>query len=160
MFRDPTFWVLVAFVIFVGLLARPVGRMVSTALDKRAEEIRKQIEEAERLRDEAMELLAGYQRKHRDAAGEAEAIIAHAREEAVRLTEQGYARLEAALKRREQMATERIAQAEAQAVAEVRARAVDIAIEASRAIIQEKAKGKHADALLDQAIKELPEKLH
>ena len=158
--HDPTLWVLVAFVIFVGLLARPIGRMLSSSLDQRAEDIRKQIAEAEALRDEAMNLLGGYQRKQRDAAKEAEAIIAHAREETARITAQGRERLEAALKRREQLAADRIAQAEAQAIGEVRARAVDIAIEAARAVIQEKTRGKDADALVDSAIRELPEKLH
>lgn len=160
MFQDPTFWVLVAFVIFIGLLAKPVGRMIAGALDSRAEEIRKQIAEAEKLREEATALLAGYRKKQQNAAKEAEDIVARAREEATRATEQGFARLEAALKRREQMATDRIAQAESQAVSEVRARAVDIAIDATRAVLREKAKGRHADDLVERAIKELPEKLH
>ena len=111
----PTFWVMVAFFVFVGALARPISGAIAAALDKRADKIRADLEEAEKLREEAQNLLASYQRQQRDAVKEAEAIVEHAKEEAERLTQQGRERLKAALERREKQAMDRIAQAEAAA---------------------------------------------
>lgn len=157
--HDPTFWVLVAFVIFVAAFGRMIWRGIAGGLDKRADKIRADLDEAERLREEAQDLLASYQRKQRDAAKEADAIIAHAREEADRIAEQGKERIEASVKRREQMAIERIGRAEAQALADVRARAIDVAVEATRVYLADRMTGPHADKLLESAIKELPKKL-
>ena len=130
------------------------------ALDDRAEKIRNRIDEASRLAEEAQAMLATYERKQRDAAEEAEAILAGARREAERLAADAKEDLERALKRREAQAMERIAQAEKAAIAEVRARAVDVAIEATRRLLAERLTPKQADALIDAAIAELPKKLH
>jgi F-type H+-transporting ATPase subunit b len=159
-FGDPTFWVAVAFVIFIAILARPIAKAVPKALDERALKIKRDLDEAERLRIEAQDLLAEYQRKQRDAVREAGEIVAHARAEAARLTEDGRKRLEQSLKRREQLAVERIARAETAALAEVRAKAIDVAIEATRRLLAERAAGAKADTLIDAAIKDLPGKLH
>ena len=159
-YEDPTFWVMIAFVITVVAAFRPAYRMITTALDKRAETIAKQIEEATRLRDEAQELLASYQRKQRDAVKEAEQIVAAAEEEAKYLGERAAENLERTLKRREQGALDRIAQAEAKAVAEVQSLAVDVAVDATRRLLVEQVAGKKADDMVDAAIEELPEKLH
>ena len=158
--QDPTFWVLVAFVIFIAATARPISRLATAGLDKRADKIRSDLEEAEKLREEAQDLLAGYQRKQRDAIGETEAIIAHAREEAERLSQQGLEKLEAALERRRKLALERITQAEAQALDVVRAKTVDMALDATRDFLSHELKGKQADALIDAAIKDMSGKLH
>jgi len=157
---EPESWVLVAFVIFVAVMLRPIRRAALAALDKRAERIKSQIEEAERLRDEAQRLLAEHERKQRQALGEAEGILAHARAEAERHRERAAAELDAALKRREQQAMDRIAQAEAQAVAEVRGAAVDVAVAATRRLLRDKLDQAKQDELIGQAIKELPEKVH
>ena len=159
-YEDPTFWVMIAFVITVAAAARPAFRMITTALDKRAETISNQIEEATRLRDEAQEMLASYQRKQRDAVKEAEEIIANAQEEAQRVGARATENLEKAMQRREQLAEERIAQAEAKAVAEIQSLAVDIALDATRRLLAEQVTGDRADAMIDAAIKELPEKFH
>lgn len=158
--QDPTFWVLVAFVIFVGATARPISRLVTGGLDKRADKIRADLEEAENLREEAQDLLAGYQRKQRDAIEEAEAIVAHAGEEAERLAQQGAEKLEASLERRKNLALERIARAEAQAIDSVRAKTVDVALDATRDFLSHELKAKQADALIESAIKDLSGKLH
>lgn len=160
MFSDPTFWVLVAFVIFVALVWKPAGRMVGQMLDERSEKIRSDIEKAAKLREEAQALLAEYQKKQRDALKDAEAIITAARAEAEALSRQAGADLEASLKRREQLALQRIAQAEAQALTDVRAAAVDLAMQATRKILAEKLDAGRQDALIDSAIKELPAKLN
>lgn len=159
-YADPAFWVMVAFVVLAVLAGKKVVKIAQEGLDKRADEIRTRIEEATRLHEEARELLASYERKQRDAAKEADAIITQAREEAERMEKKAAAELEATIKRREAQAMDRIAQAEAQAAQEVRTLAVDLATRAAEKILRDKAVGAKADALIDAAIKELPGKLH
>jgi len=157
---DPTFWVAVAFVIFMAIIVwKAVGPMMR-ALDKRAERIRDELDEAQRLREDAQHLLAEYKRKLRDAEKEAEEMYAHAQEEAERLKRAGEAQLEAALTRREQQAKDRIAQAEQQAVAQVRALAADVAVAATRDLLVESVDKKTADALIDEAVKQIPDRMH
>lgn len=159
-YAQAEFWVAVAFVLVVGALSRPALRAITAALDVRADKIRGRLEEAQRLREEAQEMLATYQRRQRDALQEAEEILSHAKAEAARMREKAGTQLEESLKRREQQALERIAQAEAKATAEVRAMTVDIAIAATQNLIRENLTKKQAAALIEGAIKELPEKLH
>ncbi|MEQ8164741.1 MAG: F0F1 ATP synthase subunit B [Alphaproteobacteria bacterium] len=158
--HDSSFWVGVAFVITVGLLARKLLPVVGRALDARAETIRTQIDEATKLREEAQDLLANHQRKQRDAARDAEAILGHAAEEAQRIQSAAAKDLENALARRRQQALEKIAKAEADAVAAVKTAAVTIAIQAAEKLIREKMKGDSAEALIDRAIEDLPARLH
>lgn len=154
------FWVAVGFVILIGLIGKRAYRLVVVSLDERADRIRGRIDEAARLAEEAQVLLAAYERKQRDAAGEAEQILADARREVDRLSKHASQELERSLRRREEMAIERIAQAEASAVAEVRTRAVDVAMQATERVLLDKMTPKQADALIDAAIAELPSKLH
>jgi F-type H+-transporting ATPase subunit b len=154
------FWVAVALLIFVFLIGRRVFRLVVVALDDRAEKTKNRIEEANRMVEEAQTLLATYERKQRDAAEEADSILTSARRETARFTAEAKADLERALKRREAQALDRIAQAEQAALAEVRSRAVDVAIEATRRLLVERLTPQQADALVDSAIQELPKKLH
>ena len=158
--QDPAFWAAVAFVIFIAATAKPISRLLTAGLDKRADKIRSDLEEAEKLREEAQVLLASYQRKQRDALAEAEAIIAHAGEEAERLAVQERDKLEAALERRQKQAIDRIAQAEAQALDLVRAKTVDVALDATRDYLAKELKDNQSDALTDAAIKDLPGNLH
>ena len=158
--QDPAFWAAVAFVIFIAATAKPISRLLTAGLDKRADKIRSDLEEAEKLREEAQDLLARYQRKQRDALAEAEAIIAHAGEEAERLAVQERDKLEAALERRQKQAIDRIAQAEAQALDLVRAKTVDVALDATRDYLAKELKDNQSDALTDAAIKVLPGNLH
>lgn len=159
-FTDPETWVAVTWLIVVALVARPVFRAITAALDLRREKIRARLEDAERLRTEAQEMLASYQKKQRDALKEAEAIVGQAKAEAERLTTQAAANLDDLLRRREQQAVERINQAETEALREVRNKAVDIAINATRKLIAENMSSEQASALIDQAIKDLPNRLH
>ena len=160
LFHDPEFWILVAFVIVIGLTFKPAKAALLKALDDRAEKVRSDLERAATLRKEAEALLAEYQKKQRDALKDAEAIMAQAKAEAERLSAQAAADLEASLKRREQMALQRIAQAEQQALADVRAAAVDVAIAATGKLLAEKLDAGRQDALIDSAIKELQGKLN
>ena len=161
MFQDPTFWVLVAFIGFVGVLVYfKVPGMVIKGLDARAEKIKADLEDADALLKEAQGLLASYQKKQREAADEAQEIKARAKEEAKRIVENGRARLEDSLQRREKLAMDRITQAEASALDEIRARTVDIALDATRDLLADNLSDHKANAMLDDAIRELPGRLN
>ena len=157
---QPEFWLAIAFVIFVILVAKPLGGKIAAALDQRSKLIEREIEEAAKLRDEAQALLASYQRKSRDALKEAEQILASAEAEARRIRDDATAALETSLKRREQLALDKIAQAEARAVEDVRNAAVDVALAATRELIEKTLDAEKSTALVDDAIKDLPKRLH
>ena len=153
---DATFWVGAAFVLFVGILFYlKVPGMLTSALDERAKKISDDLDQARELREEAQVLLATYQRKQRDALKEAEEIIAHAKEEAMREAEQAEKKLEEAVARRQQAALNKIALAEVQAENEVRDTAIEIAIAAATAVVAQQVQGDRADALVDTAIQDL-----
>jgi len=158
--QSAEFWVAIAFVLFVIFMVWKATKPLMAALDGRAARIKQELDEAQRLREDAQKLLAEYQRKERDAAKEAEAMLSHAREEATRLRAQAGEDLKASVKRREQQALDRIAQAEAQAEAQVRSQAVDLAIAATRQILAEKLDETQTARLVDEALKELPGKLN
>lgn len=160
MLNDPTFWVAVAFFVFAGLMLWKARQPVLKGLDARAERIRAELDEAQRLREEAQKALAEYKRKQRDAAKEAEDLLANARHEAELLRRQAAEDLKETLARREKAAIEKIAQAEAQAVQEVRAQAVDIAIAATAKLLSENVDPQRDQSIVDQAIKDLGRKLH
>jgi F-type H+-transporting ATPase subunit b len=160
LFSDAETWVAITWLIVVGLLAPKVYRSITAALDLRRERIRSRIDEAERLCDEAQQMLASYQKKQRDAMKEAESIIAQAKAEAERLAAAAARDLEELIKRREQQAVERIVQAQAEAVRDVRNTAVDIALAATRQLIVESLPPERAAELVDAAIKDLPNLLH
>jgi len=159
-FGDPERAVLVAFIIAIALTAKRAWAAITKALDARAEKIKGELDEAQTLREDAQQTLSQFQRKQRDAVQEAEAIVAHAREEAQRSAERAKRDFEAAIERRSVLAAERIALAEAKALAEVRNLAVDVAIGAARAVIVESLGGERGGALVDQAIAELPQRLN
>ena len=161
MLQDPTFWVLVAFIGFIGVLVYfGVPEMVTRGLDARANKIKADLDEADALLEEAQSLLASYQKKQREAADEAQEIKAQAAEEAERIVENGRARLEDALQRREKLAMGRIAQAEGSALDEIRIRTVDIALDATRDLLASDFSDDKANAMLDDAIKKLPRRLN
>lgn len=160
MFQDPTFWVGLAFLLVVAVAYKPAAKAITGALDERASGIRKQIEEARKLREDAQALLADYQRKQRDAMAEAEKIIAQARSEAARLKVEAEKDLEHSIERRKQQALERIAQTEAQAIAQVRNTAVDVALAAAQTLIQANLDAGKQQAMADKAIAELPGRLN
>src|SRR5438067_232473 len=156
---DPEFWVLIAVVIFAAAVWKPAGRALGGLLDARANRIAGELDEARRLRDEAEQLLAEYQKKQREAEADAQAIVAHAREEAELVATQAARDLEQALERRTRLAEERIAQAEAKAVSEIRAAAVDVAIAAAREVIAGELDESRSAVLVDAAIAALPQGL-
>ena len=157
----PEFWVAVAFVGFIGLLLYyKVPALIAKALDDRAEAIRKELDEARRLRTEAQQLLADYQRKAQLADGEARAIVEQARRESEALAAETRRSLQDTLERRTKLAEERIARAEAQALAEVRAAAVDQAIAAAERLLKAKLTAELGDGLIEESIRDLEGKLN
>jgi F-type H+-transporting ATPase subunit b len=161
MLATPEFWVLVSFVLFIGLIVYlKVPGKVTAMLDERAERISRELDDARKLREEAQGLLAEYERKRRDADKEAEAIIAQAREEAEAFAVETRQKLVEMVERRGHMAEEKIAQAEAQAVKEVRAAAAELAIAAATRIISDEVQGAKADQLVDASIADLKDRLH
>ena len=158
--EQPEFWVGLAFIILVVLIAKPVFKMITGALDEKIGEIQARIDEAMRLREEAQDLLASAKRKLSEAEREAQGIIDDARSSAKSLRAKMTEEAEAALKRRERMAMDRIAQAEADATAEIRALTADVALEATRQILAQEVQGARAVQLVDAAIGELGSKLN
>lgn len=157
--QNPESWVLIGFVIFVVLAFKKAKAAITGSLDARAERIRAQIAEAETLRREAEAMLRDAEQRHKTALNEAQAMLATAKAEAERLKDQGAKDLAAMLERRKQGALDKIAQAEASALAEVRQYAVDVAIAATRQVLTNQVQGALADRMIDQAIAELPRRL-
>jgi F-type H+-transporting ATPase subunit b len=160
-FADAEFWVTIAFVIFLGVLWK-VGahRLLVGALDDRSARIKAELDEARRVREEAQALLADYQRRRSEADQEADAIVVAAKAEAERLAGEAKTRVEDFVARRTKMAEAKIAQAEAQAVADVRAAAADAAVSAAEKILGDTTKGKVADDLIAQGVRDLKAKLN
>jgi F-type H+-transporting ATPase subunit b len=156
-----TFWVFLGLLVFIGILIyMKVPGMAVAALDKRAEKIRADLEAAQRLRAEAEALLKEYQRKRGEAEKEAAAIVEQAKREATALAEEARVRIEDYVTRRTKAVELRIAQAETQAVAEVRSRAIDVAAAAAGRILAEEAKGSKGDALVERAIETVRKSLN
>jgi len=159
--NEPLFWVLVAFLLFLGLVIyNRVPSLVGKALDDRADAIRKELDEARKLRDEAQALLADYQRKAREAETEAQSIIEQAKREAEALAADARKSLAESLDRRSKIAEDKIARAEAQALGEVRSAAVNSALAAAEQLLKSRAGGATGDALISQSITDLRGKLN
>jgi F-type H+-transporting ATPase subunit b len=153
-------WATISLVIFIGIVVYAgVPKMIAKALDKRIAEIEDDIAEAARLRKEAEDLLAEYEAKRGAAEAEAADIVTAAQEEAKRLAAESATSLEELIARRTRTVEQKIAQAEAQALAEVRARSADIAIEAARAVLT-KQMAEKGDAVVERSIQEVGSKLN
>jgi F-type H+-transporting ATPase subunit b len=161
MFFEPEFWVAVAFVVLMGVFAYlGVHRTVLTALDHRSARIKAELDDARRLREEAAKLLADYKARRASAEHEAEEIIASARAEAERVASEAKTKMEDFVARRTKTAESKIALAEAQALADVRAAAANAAVTAASTILSQSVKGPVADDLLAKGITEIREKLN
>jgi F-type H+-transporting ATPase subunit b len=157
---EAEFWVLVAFVVAITFLIVKAKGAVTGGLDSRAAKIKAELDEAQRLRDEAQAKLAEFQRRQRDALKEAEGIVAQAKAEAQRLAAQGAKDLEAAVERRRRQAIEKIALEEQKAMTDLRNTAVDIAVAALRRVLAEDLDAARQSALIDNAIESIPPTLH
>ena len=161
MFTQPEFWVAVAFVILMAVFVwLGVHRTVLTALDHRAQRIKAEIDDARRLKDEAAKLLADYQARRASAEREAQEIVTNARAEAERVAAEAKTRMEDFVARRTKTAENKIALAEAQALADVRAAAAEAAVAAASTVLSQSVKGSVADDLLAKGIAEVKAKLN
>jgi F-type H+-transporting ATPase subunit b len=155
-------WVAVAFVVFVGiLLYYGVHKAIAGALDARGSRIAAELDEARRLKEEAQKLVAEYKRKQREAETEAESIVSAAKAEAERLASETRAKLEDFISRRTRMAEDKIAQAETQALADVKAFAADAAVKAAEGLLSRAAhEAGTAERLIGSAISDVKSKLN
>lgn len=155
------FIVVVSFILFVGVLFYfKVPSMLTGLLDKRAEGIQSEIDEARALREEAQTLLASFERKQRDVQEQADRIVVAAKESATEIAAQAKLDLEKSIERRLRAAEDQIASAEASAVGQVRDEAVRIAIGTASEVIARDMKAARADALVNEAISTVAAKLH
>jgi F-type H+-transporting ATPase subunit b len=161
MFAEPEFWVAVAFVLLLAMFVYlGVHRTVIKALDHRSERIKAELDDARRLKDEAAKLLGEYQARHASAEREAQDIIAAARAEAERIATEAKTKMEDFVARRTKSAESKIALAEAQALADVRAAAAEAAVTAASTVLSQSVKGQVADDLLTKGIAEVRAKLN
>ncbi len=161
MLQSDTFWALVGLIIFIVIVAA-VGapKKILALLDKRTDRIRDDLDEARKAREEAQALLAEYQRKRRDAERDADAIVEEARREAKRLTEEANEKLREMVERRTKSAENKIAQAEAQALGEVRTRATNLAIAAAADLLAKKLDSDAGSKMIDRSIETVQQRLN
>ncbi len=161
MFHEPEFWVAISFIFFIGLvLYIRLPGMIAKALDERAESIRKDIEEAARLREEAQKTLAKYEARRKQAEKEAEEILAIAKEEAEAVAAEMRKNFEEMIARKSASAEEKIKQASLGAVKEIRARAADLSVAAAEEVLASRIKGAKAAKLITESIGAIKSKLH
>ncbi|MBK1794520.1 ATP F0F1 synthase subunit B [Devosia sp. WQ 349] len=157
---DNSFFALVGLVIFIGLLVYlGLPRIIGGMLDKQIAKIETELSEAKRLRQDAAALLVEYEQKRIAAEKDAQDIIASAQEEANRLTVEAKASLEELVTRRTKAVEDKIAQAESQAIAEVRARSADLAVEAARVVLSDEM-NRNGGKIIDAAIADVSTKLN
>ena len=158
---EAEFWVAVATILFVLLLFyMGVHKQVFAAIDARRIAIQAELDEARRLKKEAQKVVAEYKQKRAEAEKEAEQLIASARAEAERYAAEAQTKMDEFVTRRTKMAETKIAQAEAQALADVRAAAADAAVGAAALLLSQSAKGKVADDLIARGIADVKAKLN
>ena len=161
MFEDPETWVAIAFIILMGVFGYfGIHRTVLTTLDHRRDRIKAELDDARRLKDEAAKLLEQYKARRASAEREADEIVAGAKADAERIASEAKAKLEDFVTRRTKTAESKIALAEAQALADVRAAAAEAAVAAASTILSQSVKGEVADDLLAKGIKDVREKLN
>lgn len=159
--KNTDFIVLISFLIFIGVLVYfKVPDMLTGLLDKRAETIRGELDEARALREEAQTLLASFERKQAEVQEQADRIVAQAKEEAEMAATQAKDVLEQTIARRLQAASDQIASAEAGAVKEVRDQAVTVAVAAAGDVLAAQMTAKSSDDLISAAIEDVGSKLH
>ncbi|MGJ3232485.1 MAG: F0F1 ATP synthase subunit B [Oceanicaulis sp.] len=158
---DTTFWAFVGLVLFfIVIIVFGAPKMITKALDERADRIRTELDEARRLREEAQELLASYKRKQAEAAKNAEDIIRQAKAEADYLRENAKKEIAQRIERRTALAEQRIAQAEAQAAKEVKALAADLAVDAAKLLLTDNMTKTQRNAVLKSDIASLKDRLN
>lgn len=153
--------VLIGFLLFIALMIWfRVPQMIAGLLDKRAERIKAQLDEAREAREEAQKLLASFERKHAETQREADAIVERARTDAERASMQAQVDLQESITRKLRSAEDRIGQAETAAIREVRNAAAAAAVAAASEVLGQKVSGSQADALIDEGIETVGSRLN
>ena len=161
MFHEAETWVAVAFVLFVGLgVYLKVPAMLAKMLDERADKISKELAEARKLREEAQALLTEYQKKRAEAEKDAANIVAQAKLEAESYSVETRKKLAETIERRTKQAAQKIAQAEAAAIKEVRTTATEAAIAAATRLAGEAVQGSKGTKLIDESIAAVKSRLN
>lgn len=159
--RNTDFIVLIAFLVFVGvLLFAGVPGKLAGLLDKRAQLIKAELEEARALREEAKTILASYERKQKEVQEQADRIVASAKEEANSAMVKAKAELEVSIARRLAAAEEQITAAETGAIREVREKAVSVAVAVAGEVLAKQSNAQSAQASIDAAIEQVGARLH
>lgn len=159
--KNTDFVVLLAFLVFIGLLVYlKVPAMLMGMLDKRAETIRAELDEAKALREEAQTILASYERKHKEVTAQSERIIANAKKEAEEAAIKAKEDLKSSIARRLAAAEDQISSAEAAAIRQVRDNAIGVAMAAAADVVGAKTSAADQSNLIDDAIAEVAAKLH
>jgi F-type H+-transporting ATPase subunit b len=159
--NETDFWEGLGLAIVIALILwRRVPAMIGKMLDARAVAIQNELTQAKKLREEAEAVLVRYTERARSAQAEAQTILTQAKEEAARFAKESEAQLQALIERRARMAQDRIARAEAQAMAEIRALAADAATAAAGNLIAARLDDTKAAALIDAGIGDLGTKLN
>lgn len=158
---DQTFFALVGLILFLALVVYlKVPGMMAKSLDERADQIRNELSEAKRLREEAQHLLVEYQRKRKEAEAEAAHIVAAATREAELLAAEAKKKTEEFVANRTALSEQKIKQAEADAIKEVRSAAIDLAISAAQSVIAKKADGVIQATLFSDAVQDVKSRLN
>ncbi|HTT96526.1 MAG TPA: hypothetical protein VMF58_00635 [Rhizomicrobium sp.] len=159
--QEPDFWEGLGLAIVIGLILwQRVPAMLGKMLDARAVAIQNELTQAKQLREEAEAVLVRYTERASHAQAEAQTILTQAKQEAERFAKESEAQLKALIERRARQAQDRIARAEAQAMAEIRSMAADAAASAAATIISKRLDENQAGALIDNSIKDLGAKLN
>ncbi len=157
--NDSNIWLAFSFILFVYALYKLAWPLIIASLDARIETIKSDIKTAENLRVEAQELLAQYQRKHRDSVEQANKIRREAEEHAAKIREHAETELDHMIERREKQLKMRLARIEAEATAQIQGYAADLAVQATREIIKENMDKKRTEAIASQSIDGLQDNL-
>ena len=157
---DPVLWLTASFVIFLFILWKMGKDAFVGMLDSKIEHIRSEIQTAESLRTEAQELLAQYERKHRDSMQEAEVIVMNAKKHAEQIRKTAEAELDETMRRRERQLEDRLERMKQNAIDEIRQHAANLAIQATKEIIVDQMDKKVSDRLIEDSIKDIGKQVH
>ena len=137
-FSDPATWVLVAFILFVSLaLILKAPSMIAKLLDDQIKNIRNELDEARKLKEDANSLLAEYERKIKSTKDETEKIISQAEITAKVYEESTNKKVEEYLIRSEKQSLDRIKQTEKAAIDKISEEIINISINTSEKIISD-----------------------
>ena len=160
LFYSPSFWVAASFVVFMWGFIKYAMPFIVRALDNRTARIRDELDEAIRLREEAQAILTDYQKRYEKMQSEAEAIRSHAEQEAEAMLADAERELKASIDRRARLAHEKIARAESEAIQQIQANMVDVAVSAARVGLSEQMEQGDGDALIESTLKGLDRVVH